>query len=62
MVMQAIADLSEEMLILSVQVKVVDGVDDNEDHNFLETLLVVHPLLGVGVSIREVIKVPSSQP
>ena len=50
------------MLILSVLVKVVDGADDKEDHDFLKTLLVVHPLLGVGVLIREAIKVPSSEP
>ena len=60
MVMQAIADLCKETLILSVLVKVVDGVDDKEDHDFLETLLVAHCLLGVGVLIGEVIKVSSS--
>ena len=50
------------MLILSVLVEVVGGAEDKEDHSFLETLLVVHPLLGMGILIREVIKVPSSQP
>ena len=62
MVMWVITDLSRETLILSMLVKVVDGTDDKEDHNFLETLLVVHQLLGVGVPIGEVIEVPSSQP
>ena len=60
MVMQAIVDLSEEMLILSVLVKVVDGIDDKEDHDFLETCLVVHPFLGEGLSIGEAMKVLSS--
>ena len=46
--------------IPSMLVKVVDGIDNKKDHNFLETLLVAHPLLGVGVLIGEVIKVPSS--
>ena len=60
MVMSVIIDLSGEMIILSMLVKVVDGVNDKEDHGFLETLLVVHPLLGVRVLIWEVIEVPSS--
>ena len=60
MVMQVIADLSREMLILSMLVKVVDGTDEKEDHDFLETLLAVHPLLGLEVPIRETIEVPSS--
>ena len=50
------------MLILSMLVEVVGSAEDKEDHSFLETLLVVHPLLGVGVPIGEAIKVPSSQP
>ena len=58
--MWAIADLSKEMLILSMLVKVVDGIDDKEDHDFLETLLVDCPLLGEGLPIRKAIKVPSS--
>ena len=62
MVMQLITDLSREMLILSVLVHVVGSAEDKEDHSFLETLLVVHPLLGMGVLIREVTEVPSSQP
>ena len=48
------------MLILSMLVKVVDSKNDKEDCDFLETLLVVHPLLGVGIQIREAAKVPSS--
>ena len=48
------------MFILSMLAEVVDGADDKEDHDFLETLLVVHPLLEVGVLIREGTKVPSS--
>ena len=58
MVMQLIPDLSREMLILSMLVEVVGGTEDKEDHSFLETLLVAHPLLGVAVLIREGIKVP----
>ena len=49
------------MLILSVQVKVVDGAEGKEGHSFLETLLVVHPLLGVGVPIGIVIDIPDIQ-
>ena len=60
--MQVIADLSEEVLVPGMLDKVVDNVDDKKDHHFLETLLVAHPLLGVGVLIGEVIKVPSSPP
>ena len=62
MVMQLIVDLSREMLIFSVLVEIVDGTDDKEDHDSLETLLVVHPLLGMGGLIGEVKKVPRSQP
>ena len=50
------------MLIFSMLVGVVGATEDKEDHSFLETHLVVHPLLGLGVPIREVIEVPSSQP
>ena len=60
MVTWVIMDLSKEKLILNVLVKVVDSIDEKEDHNFLETLLMVHPLQGVEVPIGEVIKVPSS--
>ena len=59
--MRAIID-EQKTFIPSMLVKAVDGIDDKEDHNFLETLLVAHPLLGIGVPIRQVIKVPSSQP
>ena len=38
------------------------GTEGKENHSFLETLLVVHPLLGVRVLIGEAIKVPSIQP
>ena len=48
------------MLVLSMLVKVVDGLDDKEDHNFLEILLAVHPLLGMGVPIWEAIELSSS--
>ena len=60
-VMWVIMDLSEEILILSVPVKVVDGIDNKEDHNFLETFLMIHPLLRVGILTGEMIKVPSSR-
>ena len=60
MAMQLIADLSREMCILSMLVKVVGSTEDKEDHSFLETLLVDHPLLGVEVPIGEAIEVPSS--
>ena len=46
MIMQLIAGMSEGMLILSVLLKVVGGAEGKEDCSFLETLLVVHPLLG----------------
>ena len=57
--MQLIAGLSEGMLILSVLAKVEGGA---EDLSSIETLLVVHPLLGVVVPIGEVIRAPSIQP
>ena len=60
MVMWAIADLSKEVSIPSVLADVIDGMDDEKDHNFLETFLVAHPLLGVEVLIGEAIKVSSS--
>ena len=62
MAMQLITGLSGEMLILSMLVEVVDCAEGKEDHSFLETHLVVHPLLGVGVLIGKPIKVPNSQP
>ena len=46
MAMRLIAGLSREMHDLSVLVKVIGGTEDKEDHGFLETCLVVHPLLG----------------
>ena len=52
----------QKALIPSMPVKVVDGEDKKEDQNFLEILLLAHFLLGVGVPIKEVIKVPSSWP
>ena len=64
---QLITALSREMLVLSMLVKVIGSREDKEDHSFLETLLVVHPPLGMGVQmgmgvpIRRGIKVPSSQ-
>ena len=61
MVIWLITGLREEMLILSILVKVVDNAEGKEGHGFLETLLVVHPLLGVGVLIQKVIEVPSIQ-
>ena len=61
MVMRLIMDLSGEMVILSVLVEVVAGAEDKEDHDFLETLVVVHPLVGVGVLTGEVVKAPNSQ-
>ena len=62
MVMWAIVDLSEEEIIPSMLVKVVDDVNDKKDHNFLETILEAHTLLQVGVLIGEAVKVPSSWP
>ena len=60
--MWTIMDLSKEAFIPIMLVDVVDCIDEKEDHDFLETLLVAHPLLRVGVLIEEVINVPSSQP
>ena len=57
MVMWAIPGLSKEAPIPSVLVEVVGNIDEK---NFLETLLVAHPLLGMGVPIGEAIKGPSS--
>ena len=62
MVMQLIAGLSEETCIVSVLVEVVGNAEGKEGHGFLETLLVVHLLLGLGVPIEEAIEVPSIQP
>ena len=59
MVIKLIVDLSGEMLILSMLVKVVGSREDKEDCNFLEALLVVHLLWG-GVPIGETIKFPNS--
>ena len=56
-----IAGLSKEMLILSILVKVVDSAEDKKASS-QETLLAVHPLLVVGILIREAIEVPSTQP
>ena len=42
--------LSKEMLIFSILVKVVGGTEGKEGHSFLEILQVVHPLLGDGSS------------
>ena len=42
--------------------KVVGGTEGKQDHSILETPVVVHPFLGVGVPIAEVIRVPGSQP
>ena len=50
------------MLILSILVMVVDGAEGKKGYGFLETSLTVHPLLGVGVLIGEVIEVPDIQP
>ena len=46
MVMQAITDLSKEVPIPSMLVEVVNDVDNKKNHDFLETLLVAHPVLG----------------
>ena len=54
--------LSKGTFILSVWAKVKGGAESKEDHSSLETLLVVHPLLGVGVLIGKVIRAPSIQP
>ena len=60
-VMWLFAGISEEMLIPSILAKVEGGTKGMEDHGSWETLLVVHPILGVGVLLREVIGVPSIQ-
>ena len=58
--MQLITGLSRDILIILV--KVVGGTEGKENNGFLETPLVVHAPLGVGVQIGEEIKVPGSQP
>ena len=62
MVMQVIMGLSRRTLVLNVWVEVESGIEDKVPHNCQETLLVDLPLQGEGVSIKEVIGVPSSQP
>ena len=49
-------DLSKEAPICSILVEIVHDVDDKKDRDFLETLLVAYPLLGVGVPIGEAIE------
>ena len=60
--MWLITGLSKGKLFLSILAEVEGSAEGKEDHGFLETLLVVHPLLGVGVPIREVIRAPGIQP
>ena len=60
--MWLIAGLSEGMLILSILAKVGGGAEGKEGHVFLETPLLVQPLLEVGVLIGEAIEAPSIQP
>ena len=50
MVIHLITGLSGKMLICNVLVELVGSAEDKEDHSFLETCLVVHPLLGGGSS------------
>ena len=57
-----ITGLSEGMLILSILAKVEGSAEGQMDCSSLETLLVIHPLLGVGVPIREAIRAPGIQP
>ena len=42
--------------VLNAQLNVVDDAGDREHQGFLDVLLEVHPLQGVGVLIGEVIK------
>ena len=60
--MWVIMGLSREMLILNMWVEVEDSVEDRVAHDYQETLLVDLPLQGEGVLIKEVIRVPISQP
>ena len=50
------------MFILNMSVEVVGSTEEKEDHGFLETHLVGHPLLGVRVPVGEATEVPNSQP
>ena len=52
-VMRLITSMSKGMLILSILAKVGGGTEGKEGHGFLETPLVVHPLLGIGVLLRK---------
>ena len=61
-VMQLIAGLSKGALVLSTWAEVEGGTKGKENHDSWETLLVVHPLLGVGVLIGETITAPGIQP
>ena len=47
------------MLVPGLLAEVVDDIDDKKNHNFLETPLVPHPLLGVGVLMGEQLKFPA---
>ena len=54
-----IAGLSKKTLILSVLVKIVDLAEGKEGHSFLETPLVVHPLLGWEFQLGKQLKMPA---
>ena len=54
-------DTSGVVLAFSMLVKVVDDIGDREHQAVLDTSSEVHPLLGVGVLLKEVIKVLCAQ-
>ena len=49
-------NMSKVVFMFSVLVEVVDDVGDREHQGILEASPELHPLLGVGVLIEEVIK------
>ena len=62
MVMWVVMRLSRRMLALSVWVEVEDSVENKVPNDYQETLLEDLPLQEEGVQIREVSRVPISQP
>ena len=55
--MFTLSDISKVILKLSMSVEVVDDVGDREHQGILDASLQAHPLLWMGVPIKEAIKV-----
>ena len=61
LMMFALTDMTEVVIMFSMLVQVVDDVGDREHQGILDVSLEAHPLLGVEVLIKEVIKVLCTQ-